>query len=223
MIKLYEYKILPKIAGIYKIYDIKSRKFYIGSSMNIKHRIGNHLYRFSKNTHSNPIMQSIWNKDPDRFYCEVLIFLPEANKETLLKFEQVYLNMSNVGSNELCMNILHIAGSHYGKKRNIDTIAKLREINRGRIPNESTREKMRKSKLGIKLTEEHIKKISNKGKKINRPLGIKSSTRKLSDDKVIELRKMREQGASWKTLADTFNLNASVAKRIALKITYKDI
>ena len=34
---------------------------------------------------------------------------------------------------------------------------------------------------------------------------------------------MREEGCSWKTLADKFKLNISVVRRIALKITYKDI
>lgn len=223
MIKLNEYKQLPKISGIYKLHDIETGRFYIGSSMNIRHRIGNHLYRLTKNNHGNPILQSLWNKNPERFRCEILILLNEVTKETLLKFEQIQLDNNNVGNNKLCMNVLTIAGSHFGRKRTAETIAKLCEVNRGRIPNKETREKMRQAKLGIKLTDEHKTKISNKGKKINRPLGIKSGTRKLSNIQVIKLRKMREEGCSWKTLADKFKLNISVVRRIALKITYKDI
>jgi group I intron endonuclease len=223
MITLYEYNILPALPGIYKLHDIESDRFYIGSSINLRKRIGNHLYSFKKNSHNNPILQALWNKDPMRFRCEILILLSEVSKETLLKFEQIQLDNSNVGKNELCMNVLHIAGSHYGRKRSPETVAKLREINRGRSPSAETREKMRQAKLGIKLTEEHKSKISNKGKKVNRPLGIKSKTRKLSDKQVKELRKLRTDGWSWKMLADKYNLGLGTTKRIALNLTYKDI
>jgi len=223
MITLYEYNTLPKLPGIYKFHDIETGRFYIGSSMNLRKRIGNHFYSFNRNIHKNPILQALWNKDPMRFRCEILILLDEVSKETLLKFEQIQLDNSNVGKNELCMNVLHIAGSHYGRKRSPETVAKLREINRGRSPSAEAREKMRQAKIGKKLTEEHKAKISNKGKRINRPLGIKSTIRKLSDEQVKELRRLRADGLSWRMLANKYKLNISVTRRIGLNLTYKDI
>lgn len=191
--------------------------------MNLRHRISGHLYRFNRNIHSNPILQALWNKEPARLRCEVLLIVDDISKSELLKIEQTHLDASMVGSNDLCMNVLKIAGSHYGQKRSPETIAKLREVNRGRSPSKEAREKMRQAKLGRKLTEEHKAKILIKGKKINRPLGIKSTIRKLSDEEVIELRKLRSEGLSWSKLASKYQLNQSVTRRIALGITYKDI
>jgi group I intron endonuclease len=223
MFDLNDYKDLPKLPGLYKLHDINTGKFYVGSSMNLRHRISNHLYRFKRNNHNNPILQAIWNKEPSRLRYEILFVFEKTSKDDLLKAEQIQLDKSNVGENQLCMNILRIAGSHYGRKRPAETVEKLRNINKGRSPSQEAREKMRAAKLGRKLTEEHKAKISTKGKKINRPFGIKFKHRKLSAEQVIELRRLRSEGLSWRMLANKYQLNQSVTKRIAIGKTYRDI
>lgn len=181
------------------------------------------MYRLKRNTHHNPILQATWNKGQNRLKCEIIMVLVDANKKTLLSMEQIALDNSQVGDNKLCINILKIAGSHYGQKRSAKTIAKLRLVNKGRSPSPEAREKMRQAKLGKKLTDEHKAKISIKGKKINRPLGIKSSKRKLTADQVRYLRRCREFGWSWSRLAEKYQISVGVTRRIALGITYQDI
>lgn len=217
---------LPKLPAIYKLFDIQTGKFYIGSSMNLRHRIYNHNYRFNKNIHSNPIMQALWNKDKSRLYIEIQFFFNEISKENLLKYEQLSLDASKVGTNPMCMNVLPIAGSHFGVKRSPETREKLRKINLGRIVSNETKLKQRNAKIGKKQTKEHIKNRTKnaKGKKINRPNGIYNhKTRKLSNEQVIELRRLRENGMSWSILAKHFDMNLSAVRRVALKLTYQDI
>ena len=159
---MYSYSHLPSCAGIYLISDIKTGKFYIGSSINVKRRVWQHVYRFKRGDHSNPIMQAIWNSDPDRFNFLCLETIEDATKENILKAEQKHLDQSHVGENPLCMNILLIANSHLGVKRRPESIEKLRQINLGRKASEETKTKQRAAKLGTKLSEEHKKKLSLK-------------------------------------------------------------
>lgn len=220
------YSHLPKCPGIYLISDKKSGKFYIGSSINIRRRITQHVYSLNKNKHSNPIMQAIWNVDASRLDFSCLESLDGADKEVLLKTEQKYLDNSCVGKNPLCINILMVANSHLGIKRRPESIEKLRKANIGRKTSEKTKEKQRAAKLGKKLSEEHKQKIGNacRGKKINRPKGIiQPKLRKLSDDAVRSLRKLRGEGCSWQQLSNTFFIAKGVAKRIALGITYQNV
>ena len=52
-----------RIVGIYKIESIiKPNRIYIGSSINVKDRIGRHKVDFKRNEHSNYKMQRHYNK-----------------------------------------------------------------------------------------------------------------------------------------------------------------
>jgi group I intron endonuclease len=214
MITLYEYNTLPKLPGIYKFHDIETGRFYIGSSMNLRKRIGNHFYSFNRNIHKNPILQALWNKDPMRFRCEILILLDEVSKETLLKFEQIQLDNSNVGKNELCMNVLHIAGSHYGRKRSPETVAKLREINRGRSPSAEAREKMRQAKLGTKQSKETIEKRTKHSK------GEKNNFAKLKEHEAYEVKYSK---IPLKQLAEKYKMSISGLEKIRYGKSWQSI
>lgn len=50
-----------KKSGVYKITNIESGKFYIGSSKDIENRIVDHIRDLKKNDHSNIILQRSWN------------------------------------------------------------------------------------------------------------------------------------------------------------------
>jgi group I intron endonuclease len=222
----FSYVTLPKEPGIYRIKDRDSSKFYIGSSINIKRRVTQHIYRLNRGDHSNPIMQSIWNKDPCRLYFECVKLVKDANKQTLLELEQKYLDKAKVGKNKNCMNILLIANSHLGVKRRPESIEKLRKVHIGRKASEETRAKQRAAKLGKKQSPEHVFKRTSgqKGKSCNRPKGIFMNTlRKLSDDQVRELRKLKLDGASYSDLQSKYHLAIGTLQRIISKQSYADI
>jgi hypothetical protein len=171
-------------------------------------------------------MQAIWNSDPDRFNFLCLETIEDATKENILKAEQKHLDQSHVGENPLCMNILLIANSHLGVKRRPESIEKLRQINLGRKANEETKTKQRAAKLGTKLSEEHKKKIGNasRGKKINRPKGIlMTSLRKLTDDQVRELRKLKASGTSYSQLKVIYKLGHGTLQKIVCGQSYRDV
>ena len=223
---MYSYKNLPKCAGVYLISDIKSGKFYIGSSINVRRRITQHIYSFSKNKHSNPIMQAIWNVDPDRFNFLCLENLEGADKETILKAEQRHLDQSHVGENPLCMNILLVANSHLGVKRRPESVEKLRKAHIGRKTSDETKAKQRAAKLGVKQTPDHIAKRTGgqKGRPCNRPKGVMMhSLRKLNDNQVRELRKLKESGTSYSKLKSIYGLGIGTLQKIINKQSYSDV
>lgn len=223
---MYSYSHLPTCPGIYLISDIKSGKFYIGSSVNVRRRISQHVYRFVRNTHSNPIMQSIWNADPSRFNFICLEALDGATKEDLLKTEQKHLDQSHVGKNRLCMNILLVANSHLGVKRRPESIEKLRKIHVGRKLSDEHKLKLRLAKLGKKQTPEQITKrtAGQKGRPCNRPKGILMPTlRKLSPDQVRELRKLKDSGVSYAELKKMYGLGQGTIQKIVARQSYADV
>jgi len=223
---MYSYTHFPKCAGVYLISDNASGKFYIGSSINIRRRITQHIYSFNKNKHSNPIMQAIWNVDPDRLHFIVLETLEGADKGAILKSEQKYLDQSCVGKNPNCMNILMVANSHLGVKRRPESIEKLRRVHAGRKTSEATKAKQRAAKLGVKQSPEHIAKRTGgqKGRPCNRPKGVMMpSLRKLTDDQVRELRKLKVSGTSYTQLKEMYKLGHGTIQKIVSGQSYGDV
>lgn len=79
-----------KICGVYKIVNIVTNKFYIGSSKNIEYRWKRHLYFLNKNNHDNVYLQNSYNKyGKDSFKIEVV---EETVLDKLKERELFYLN-----------------------------------------------------------------------------------------------------------------------------------
>lgn len=222
----FSYTIFPKCAGIYRIEDTQSKRFYIGSSINMKRRLTQHIYRLNRGDHSNPILQSIWNKDSCRLYFKCLKKLNTTDKKVLLEEEQKYLDKARVGINKNCMNILSVANSHLGVKRRPESIEKLRKVHIGRKATEETKLKQRLAKLGKKQSPETIAKrtAGKKGKPCNRPKGIYMPTlRKFTSEQVKEIRKLKANGLSYSKLQAIFPASAGVLQRIISRESYADV
>jgi len=80
-----------KKSGVYKITNIESGKFYIGSSKNIENRIVDHKRDLKKNNHQNIILQRSWNLHGSGSFTFETI--EECVPEECLKREQYYLNL----------------------------------------------------------------------------------------------------------------------------------
>lgn len=124
-------------SGIYLITNQVNQKKYIGSAICLKDRFSAHKSALKYKRHENPRLQNSWNKHgKENFKFEVLVHCP---KEYLIKMEQWFIDNLNPE-----YNICRIAGSNLGVRAS-----------------EETKKKLSLIKLGIKQSDEWIKKRAN--------------------------------------------------------------
>lgn len=124
---------MEKICGIYII--TCQYKYYIGKSINVYKRLYDHKRYLSLNQHPNPHLQSAWNLYGEKaFTFEIL---EEYFKEYLDSFENYWCILLNTHNKKFGYNIQSIkVGNSF-----VNT-------------SEETREKMRKSRKRVIITEE---------------------------------------------------------------------
>jgi group I intron endonuclease len=211
--------------GVYAIVDKHSGRFYIGSSVNIAKRWRHHVYRFNRGDHPNPIMQAIWNSDADRLVCVLVDVCASSQDGALLQIEQQYLDRSGVGTNRMCMNVLSVAGSHFGRKRTDETKRRLSMAKTGLRHTDEAKEKMRQAKTGRALSDSHKKAIGEKSR--GRP-GPRHSAealaawRKLSTESVASIRSLHKSGIGTVALSRRFGCSRATVRRILKGESYCD-
>ncbi len=149
---------IPNASGIYKITCSANKKIYIGSSINLCRRKNEHWNDLRQNKHSNPIMQSAWNKYGEQtFVFEVLeLVLPmdPTNRE------QHWLNKFKPFGRK-GFNLAHDARAPMrgtnGRKASPETREKMRQAQQNRNVSPENLEKMKRGALGRKQSPEHIK------------------------------------------------------------------
>lgn len=208
--------------GIYQIKNILTGKVYVGSSIDIHDRILDHKQMLKKDKHHSPKLQNSVNKyGVENFLFEMI---EECSKEFLVEREQYWIDLfsgytngynsrpkasNNLGfkfSEESKERIrksqkgLQAGSKHplYGKKHSEETKQKMRLSKLGKKLSEETKNKMseirkgRKSPMeGKKHSEESKKKISEKGKNLR--CGTKNKASKLNDEIVYEIRKFWDE------------------------------
>lgn len=138
---------------IYKILNIKTNQFYIGSSINFHKRKLEHKNDLKKNIHHSTYMQRSYNKyGKNNFIFEILANCPE---EYLKKLEQWFVDTLKPKYNIAKDVIRPQIGKKLSKERKLQ-ISKLHfnnTYNLGRVAKEETRNKMSKTRLGKKLSD----------------------------------------------------------------------
>jgi len=135
-------------SGIYKILNIVTEKFYIGSAVNLKVRIKDHKYKLRHNRHCNILLQSSWNlHGEEAFVYEIIEY---CDKEKLIEREQYWLDKTQCYENNYGYNINKTANSMLGYKHTKETKQKFRN----RIISEEQKQKLRTARLGMKSTVE---------------------------------------------------------------------
>src|SRR6266568_1868256 len=132
---------IPATSGVYKITCTVTKKIYIGSALDLRHRRNQHFSELRRNKHPNSYLQRAWNKyGPDAFTFEVL---------------ELVLPMSLTAREQYWFKKL----KPFGKKGyNLARIAGSTMLDRKHSP--QTREKMRiralgnTHSLGVKRTPE---------------------------------------------------------------------
>jgi group I intron endonuclease len=102
-------KHLPKSPGIYQIKCMITNKIYIGSTLNIYNRCGQHRRYLRRRKHQNIHLQSAWDKyGESNFEFSVLEITTQNN---LLAAEQAWLNRTCAFDKHIGYNIFRYAGS----------------------------------------------------------------------------------------------------------------
>jgi len=148
-----------KIAGIYKITNNLTGKYYVGSSSNIYHRWYIHRCKLNNNHHANPHLQASWNKyGHSAFRFEVIEVMPEGELESA---EQKYLDECRRNS-ELSYNLsFDSIAPMRGRKMSLESRKKISESNMGKVMSEETRKKMSNIRIGMIFSDEHKSHISS--------------------------------------------------------------
>lgn len=125
-------------SGVYQIYNTKTNKRYIGSSLCVSRRWTQHLHLLRNGKHHSKHLQSAWNKyGEESFVFECLEY---CNPEQMLQLEHKYIVDYNATNREFGYNITE----------DVEHVAVLSKEDRQRIS---------KSLIGRKWTEEQRKKF----------------------------------------------------------------
>lgn len=157
--------------GIYKIVSKNSGEFYIGSSQNLRKRELDHFSLLKNKKHPNRYLQRVWNKYKDLYFT----IIEECSIESLIEREQFYIDNlypkynlrptaeSNRGWNMPEAGKIKISKVNKGKtisEEHKKAISIKNKINlKGRKLSDKHIESIRKSRIGVTLSDETKDKI----------------------------------------------------------------
>lgn len=197
---------MKSIVGVYKIENIITGKFYIGSSKNITIRWQEHIRNLSKGCHLNNHLQFAWNKYGAESFS--FIVLEYCEIDFIIEREQYYLDFYEAV--EKGYNILRVAGSSpeirsqriseskLGHSVSEDTRRKISLANTGKVRTDEMKERANVTrKRGFKRSEEIKRKISEskQGHPVSDETREKISKARLSmsEERKKEVYPMREE------------------------------
>lgn len=197
--------------GVYKIRNLISGKYYVGSTDDINRRWGAHRRELEKNDHCNPPLQNAWNKhDEESFVFEVAEEVV-GSRVALLAREQVYLdagfmigvlyNISSVASGRSWVGENHhwrggdqsgennaFYGQHHSSATKLQMSTSRRGKNNpfyGKTHTEETKARQRKAKSG----ENHPGYGKPRSKETRAKISGALIGRRLSEEHCIKLAK----------------------------------
>lgn len=134
-------------SGIYKITNLTTQRFYIGSAVNFERRKSEHLRKLRQNKHENPHLQRLYNKYGDEDFVIELIF--ECKREDVIEQEQVHID--NLKPQ---INICKTAGSSLGRKHTKKAKKRMSEFRKGKsYHSEYQIQRIKETHIGKQVTE----------------------------------------------------------------------
>lgn len=210
--------------GIYGIRNVVNDKIYIGKTgMNFGDRWDSHRSLLNNNKHDNPYLQRAWNKYGKENF--EFIIVEECDISELEDKEKYYIKMYK--DLKLAYN-LHDGGNegyNLGKHLSEETKRKIGEKNKknslGKKHSEETKRKMSEAHKNKKY-----KPMSDEGKENLRKAKQKyfeEHPKKLTVDDVIEIRKLRSDGLSYKEIARRYNVTGQCISDICNYKRWKQV
>jgi len=148
-----------KTSGIYSIINTTNGKRYVGSAIDLRHRLWDHKRKLERGVHKNAHLQNAWNKyGPGSFNFAILLCCP---------VDQILLLEQQAIDEKAEYNIASVAGNCLGVKHTLETRAKYSKARTGQHPDKETRAKMAAAQTGRRhsiATREKMS-ASNKGMK----------------------------------------------------------
>ena len=123
------------MCGIYEIKNALNNHRYIGSSIDIEKRWGEHLRELNGNYHYNVYLQNAWNKYGENKFEFNVLEECESVKNVILFIEQKYLDSNPE------YNMCKIAGNTMGVVFTKERKRKIGQANSKRVVKDSTRKK----------------------------------------------------------------------------------
>lgn len=201
--------------GIYMIQNKVNHKIYIGQSVDIEERWGNHRSELRGNHHTNKHLQSSWNRDGEDSFKFTIIC--ECDENQLNTMEEYYILELMSYDRRVGYNKTYGGGgcrateetknkiSENSGSRRPEVRKKLSEANKGKTLSEECRKKISKSLKGRIISEEHRKKLSENNARYWKGKILSEETRK----KISEAEKGR-------TISEETREKMSRAIKIAL-------
>jgi group I intron endonuclease len=219
-------------SGIYKILNLLTGDFYIGSTVNFNIRKYNHYKDLRKNLHYNSHLQNAWNKYGEENFKFEIVEIVKEKKQLIIK-EQYYLDIYNPN-----YNICKIAGNTLGRICSEETKNKIRSKHVGKKASSEFKEKARENMIRRNLraenhplygrigkdavwfekhhTDETKKKISDM------KCGDKSTTAKLDWEKVNQIRNLyKTDKYTHRQLAEMYGVKKTTIYCILNNISWK--
>lgn len=111
------------ISGIYMLKNIQTLKIYVGSSIDLRARMYEHIRQLEKGTHSNVYLQRVFNKKQDDLVFCVIEFV--RCKEDLIDREQYWLDFYKSYERGFGYNMCRFAGNTLGRRPSAETRQKM--------------------------------------------------------------------------------------------------
>ena len=113
---IWNFKSIPNRGGVYIIWNSINKRFYIGSSWNMRSRFKSHLSCLIRNKHTNRDFQECFNKHGIKAF-EFAVLIQNDGKETLIAQEREWMIRYGVPKNPLSYNRF-LAGDYFGRVSN---------------------------------------------------------------------------------------------------------
>lgn len=131
--------------GIYRIINLVTEKYYIGSAINFSNRKKHHFYHLRNGIHHNPHLQNSFKKYGEKIF--VFDIIEYCGKEKLIEREQFWID-SYKTRGEILYNIRIDATNNFGLKRSKETKEKISKSHKGKPLSEETKRKISEANKG---------------------------------------------------------------------------
>lgn len=163
-------------SGIYSILNLENGRHYVGSSQDLKQRWKTHKRLLGLNKHHAKKLQFAWNKyGENSFRFDILELAPVGD---ILNREQFYMDKTAP-----FYNTLRRADGFRGYKHTAETKLKMALSATGRLTSEEVREKLSRSHIGIKFSDERVEQMRRRRHtdEAKSKIGLASSGRIVSE------------------------------------------